>query len=129
MKYYVGLSLASGSSMDSGLAILDDSNTLILVDKLYKVNDIIHFFDNYSSLKDSKLCISLAWDRTMLEGKWRILSKPYQLVATNPNIPNQDNWTQRYTTRGAEYFKSLVEKGIEIDRFELYLQSAGDLSL
>ena len=121
MKYYVGLSLASGSSMDSGLAILDDSNTLILVDKLYKVNDIIHFFDNYSSLKDSKLCISLAWDRTMLEGKWRILSKPYQLVATNPNMPNLDNWTQRYTTRGAEYFKSLTEKGIEIDRFELYL--------
>lgn len=43
MKYYIGLSLASGSSMDSGLAIFDDSNNLIMVDKLYKMNDIMHF--------------------------------------------------------------------------------------
>lgn len=43
MKYYIGLSLASGSNMDSGLAIFDDSNNLIMVDKLYKMNDIMHF--------------------------------------------------------------------------------------
>lgn len=121
MKYYAGLSLASGSSMDSGVAVLDENNTLILVDKLYKVNDIIFFFDNYGSLKDTKICISLAWDRTLLNGKWRVLSKPYQLVASNTHMPNRENWTQRYTTRGSEYFKSLTEKGVEIDRFELYL--------
>ena len=121
MKYYAGLSLASGSSMDSGVAVLDENNTLILVDKLYKVNDIIFFFDNFSSLKDTKICISLAWDRTLLNGKWRILSKPYQLVASNTHMPNRENWTQRYATRGSEYFNSLTEKGVEIDRFELYL--------
>lgn len=121
MKYYAGLSLASGSSMDSGVAVLDENNTLILVDKLYKVNDIIFFFDNYSSLKDTKICISLAWDKTLLNGKWRVLSKPYQLVATNTHMPNRENWTQRYATRGSEYFNSLTEKGVEIDRFELYL--------
>ena len=121
MNYYVGLSLASGSSMDSGLAIMDENNTLILVDKLFTMNDIMHFFDNFSSLKQSKICISLAWDRTMLNGKWRILSKPYQLVATNPLMPNQDHWTQRYSFRGADFFNSLKEKGAEINRFELYL--------
>lgn len=121
MKYYIGLSLASGSSMDSGLAIFDDDNNLIMVDKLYKMNDIIHFFDNYSSTKDSEICVSMAWDKTMLNGKWRILSKPYQMVATNKLMPNQDNWTQRYTTRGSEYFRSLIEKGITVNRFEIYL--------
>ena len=121
MKYYIGLSLAAGSSMDSGLAIFDDYNNLIMVDKLYKMNDIIFFFDNFSSLKDSEICVSLAWDRTMLNGKWRILSKPYQLVSTNPHMPNQENWTQRFTTRGSEYFKSLTEKGASVTRFELYL--------
>ncbi len=121
MNYYVGLALASGSSMDSGLAIMDEINTLILVDKLYTMNDIIHFFENFSSLKQSKICISMAWDRTMLNGKWRILSKPYQLVATNPLMPNQDHWTQRYSFRGADFFNSLKEKGAEINRFELYL--------
>lgn len=57
----------------------------------------------------------------MLNGKWRILGKPYQLVATNPLMPNREGWTQRYSTRGCEYFKSLVEKGVEVNRFELYL--------
>ena len=121
MKYYIGLSLAAGSSMDSGLAIFDDYNNLIMVDKLYKMNDIMHFFDNYSSTKDSEICVSLAWDKTMLNGKWRILSKPYQMVSTNKLIPNQDNWTQRYATRGSEYFKSLADNGIGVNRFEIYL--------
>ena len=121
MNYYVGLSLSSGSTLDSGIAIIDEFNKLILVDKYYKMNDIIFFFENYSSLKQSKICVSMAWDRTMLEGKWRILSKPYQLVATNPHMPNQDNWTQRYATRGSDFFRELNEKGIPVSRFELYL--------
>lgn len=121
MKYYIGLSLSAGSSMDSGLAILDESNTLIMVDKLYKMNDIMYFFDNYPSTPNAEICVSLAWDKTMLNGKWRVLSKPYQMVATNPLIPNQDNWTQRYATRGSDYFKSLITKGSVVNRFELYL--------
>lgn len=121
MNYYIGLSLAASSGMDSGVAVLDESKNLILVDKLYTMNDVIHFFDNYPMLKYSKICVSLVWDRSMLNGKWRILGKPYQLVATNPLMPNREGWTYRYSTRGCEYFSSLVEKGIEINRFELYI--------
>lgn len=121
MNYYIGLALSASSGMDSGVAVLDEDNNLILVDKLYTMNDVMFFFDNYPMLKYSKICVSLVWDRTMLNGKWRILGKPYQLVATNPLMPNREGWTQRYSTRGCEYFKSLVEKGIEVDRFELYL--------
>ncbi len=121
MNYYIGLSLSASSGMDSGVAVLDEDNNLILVDKLYTMNDVMFFFDNYPMLKYSKICVSLVWDRTMLNGKWRILGKPYQLVATNPLMPNRESWTQRYSTRGCEYFKSLIEKGIEVNRFELYL--------
>lgn len=121
MKYYIGLSLSSGSSMDSGVVVMQENGDIILIDKLYKMNDVVFFFDNFSSLKNSEICISLPWDRTMLEGKWRVLSKPYQLVATNPNMPNQNNWTQRYAHRGCEYFSSLSEQGIPVTRFELYL--------
>ncbi|MCM1010706.1 MAG: hypothetical protein NC390_07525 [Fusobacterium sp.] len=121
MNYYVGLSLTAGSTMDTGLAVLDEDYNLIMVDKLYKMNDVMFFFENFSSLKQSKICVSLPWDRTLLNGKWRILSKPYQLVATNPNIKNIDNWTQRYSTRGCDFFNSLQEQGVEVNRFELYL--------
>ena len=76
MNYYIGVSLASGSSMDSGVAVISEDNKIILLDKLYKMNDIIFFFENFSSLKNSKICVSVPFDRTMLEGKWRIISKP-----------------------------------------------------
>lgn len=121
MNYYVGLSLASTSSMDSGVAVIDEDNQIITLDKLYKMNDIIYFFDNFSSLNNSKICASVPLDRTMLEGKWRILSKPYQFVATNKNIPNRDNWTQRHSTRGCEYFNELTQRGITVSRFDIYM--------
>lgn len=121
MNYYVGLSLTAGSTLDSGLAILDEDYNLIMVDKLYKMSDVVFFFENFSSLKQSKICVSLPWDRTLLNGKWRILSKPYQLVSTNEHMLNIDNWTQRYSTRGCDFFNSLIEEGIEVNRFELYL--------
>ena len=47
MNYYVGLSLASGSSMDSGVAVIDENNKIILLDKLYKMNDIIFFLKTF----------------------------------------------------------------------------------
>lgn len=121
MNYYVGLSLTAGSTLDSGLAILDEAYNLIMVDKLYKMSDVVFFFENFSSLKQSKICVSLPWDRTLLNGKWRILSKPYQLVATNEHMLNIDNWTQRYSTRGCDFFNGLIAQGVEVNRFELYL--------
>ncbi len=121
MNYYIGLSLAAGSTMDSGVAVIDENNNLIKLDKLYKMDDIIFFFENFPSLKNSKICVSVPTDKTMLEGKWRILSKPYQQVATNKNIPNRDNWTQRHSTRGSEYLKELISRGIEVYRFDVYM--------
>ena len=121
MKYYIGLAMAPVSTVESGLAVIDDDKNIILIDKLFKVKDIQFFFDNYSSLKNSTICISLPWDNSMLEGKWRILSKPYQQVSTNIHIPNRENWTQRYTKRGCEYFNELKSLGIDLIRTELYL--------
>lgn len=121
MEYYMGISMSMASTIDTGVAVIDSFGKIILIDKLFTMKDIQFFMDNYSSLKQSHIAISLPWDNSMLEGKWRILSKPYQMVRSNENMPNRDNWTQRYSTRGCEYYKSLVDKGIDICRFELYL--------
>ncbi|MDY6363856.1 MAG: hypothetical protein SPL73_03095 [Cyanobacteriota bacterium] len=121
MNFYVGLSLASSSGMDSGVAVIDENNNIITLDKLYKMNDVIHFFENFTSLKDSCICASIPLDRTMLEGKWRIFGKQYQSVATNKIIPNRDNWTQRLSTRGCEYFRELTMRGIPVTRFDIYM--------
>lgn len=124
IEYYVGLSLAPSATIETGIAVLDQNNTMILVDKFFTMKDVQYFFDNYSSLKNSKICISLPWDNTLMTGKWRILSKPYQLINTTnkQKFINVDNWTQRFSTRGCDYFSSLVEdKGADISRYDLYL--------
>lgn len=119
--YFIGLMLSSGANTESGIAILDSNNEIIHLDKLFSMQDIEHFFENFSSLKNSQICVSLPWDNSMLNGKWRILSKPYQLVNSNENFQNINNWTQRFSNRGSEYFNSLIANGAKINRFELYL--------
>lgn len=118
--YFIGLMLASGANSDSGIAILDRNNEIILLDKLFTMQDIQHFFENFSSLKNSQICISLPTDNTMLNGKWKVISKLYQIMRLNNKLPNTNNWTQRHSSRGSDYFKSLIEQGVEINRFELY---------
>ena len=122
ITHVVGLSLGPTSSIESGVAVKElSSGKLIYVDKLFSMNDISLFFENYPSIKNSIICISLPWDNTMLDGKWKVLSKSYQLINTLGNFPNKDNWTQRFSTRGCELFSKLKENGADITRFEVYL--------
>ena len=113
--------------METGVAVIDKDNQIIMVDKLFSMQDIQHFFDSFSSINDSQICVSLPWENAMINGKWRILSKPYHLVMSSDKLMNTDNWTQRYSNRGSDYFNSLIEKGAKINRFELHLtrQSLG----
>ena len=121
MNYYIGLSLSSNSTLDSGVAVIDENCNIILLDKLYKMSDVSFFLENFTSLKDSRICASIPSNKTMLDGKWRILSKPYQFVSTNKNIPNRDNWTQRNSSRGADYLTELSNRGIPVNRFDIYM--------
>ena len=122
ITHTVGLSLGATSSIESGVAVRElNSGKIIYLDKLFSMNDINLFFDNYSSLKNSCICISLPWDNTMLDGKWRVHSKQYQLIHTNEDFLNTDNWMQRFSSRGCDLFNSLKESGVDISRFEVYL--------
>ena len=123
MIYSVGLSLGASSSIESGVAVREiATGKLVYVDKLFSMSDVQLFLENYNSLKDSVICVSLPWDNTMLEGKWRVLSKPYQLINSGElQFINKDNWTQRFSSRGSELFAKLKDSGVDISRFEVYL--------
>ena len=51
-EYYVGMSLSPASTIETGVVVLDENNTLILVDKLFSMNVVQFFFENFSSLKN-----------------------------------------------------------------------------
>lgn len=122
ITHLVGLSLGPSSSIESGVAVREvATGKIIYLDKLFSMNDISLFFENYVSLKNSIICASLPWDNTMLEGKWRVLSKPYQLIHSGAEFANVDNWMQRFSTRGCELLSSLKEQGIDVSRYEIYL--------
>ena len=123
ITHAVGLSLGASSSIESGVAVRDLSNgQLIHVDKLFSMNDVQLFFDNYNSLKNSVICVSLPWDNTMLEGKWRVLSKQYQLIHNDEDMfLNRDNWMQRFSPRGCELLTNMSKEGVKVFRYEVYL--------
>lgn len=120
-EYYIGMSLSPASTIETGVVVLDENNTLILVDKLFSMNDVQFFFDNFSSLKQSKVCVSLPWDNTLMTGKWRILSKPYQMVTTHKGFRNNEDWLDRYSYRGCDCLNKLISNGIDVKRFDLYM--------
>lgn len=119
--YYIGLMLASSANSDSGVAVINKDNEIVFVDKLFTMKDVEFFFENFSNLSQARICISLPTDNTMLNGKWRVLSKFYQLLGFEKKMLNKNNWTQRYSTRGCELFNNLTEKNIAINRYELFL--------
>ena len=122
ITHTIGLSLGANSSVESGVVVREvATGKLIYVDKLFSMSDVALFFENYSNIKNTIVCVSLPWDITMLEGKWRVLSKPYQMIHENDRFINKDNWMQRFTTRGSELFAELHSKGVDINRFEIYL--------
>lgn len=122
ITHAVGISLAPNSSIETGVAVRElASGKIIYLDKLFSMSDIELFFENYTNLKNSVFCVSLPWDNTMLEGKWRVLSKPYQFIHELGNFPNKDNWMRRFSPRGSELFLQLKESGVNISRFEVYL--------
>ena len=122
ITHAVGISLAPNSSTESGVAVRElYTNKLIYMDKLFSISDVELFFNNYNNLKNSIICVSLPWDNTMLEGKWRILSKPYQLIHEHGNFHNKDNWMERFSSRGSDLLLNLSKNGAEIYRYEVYL--------
>lgn len=118
-NFFIGLSLTNSSNYDSGVVVLDENLQIVLLDKLYSNEDIQTFFNNFNSLSNSVVAITLPSDNSMLDGKWRIQSKNYKAISEGFEI-NNNNWTKRLSTRGCEIFGELKLEGFEIFRYFNY---------
>ena len=119
-SFFVGLSMGSNSANETGVAVLDKDFKIISLDKLHSMADISHYFDILVGKQDSIISASIPENPTMINGKWKLLSREYQFIRTNEHLMNNDKWADRFSTRGCECFNHLKEQGIEIYRFDLY---------
>ena len=115
-QFFIGLSLAPNQNYDSGIAVINKNNEIILLDKLYSDEDIEFFFKNFNSIENSIIAVSLAQDTSLLDGKWRMSAKNYKELSDNFRI-NANNWTNRLTPRCSRFFYHLHLEGNPIFRY------------
>lgn len=117
--FFVGITLANSSNTESGICVLDSNLDIVTLDKLYSMTDVQFFIDNFPGKQNAVFLVSLPDNPAMLSTKWRVQSKPYQLVNTNRLMKNRDEWCNRLSNRGCDYFLELKNKGLDIFRFDV----------
>lgn len=116
---FIGISLSGVSTMESAVAVLDSNLKIIMLDKLFSMSDVKYFLDNFAGLKNAVVLISVPENETMIGSKWKYNSRTYDIVNMEEKIQNRDEWANRFSTRGSDYFKELNKNGIELYRFDI----------
>ncbi len=116
---FIGISLSSTSTSESAAAILDKDLKIITLDKLFSMQDVQYFIDNLPGKRNSIILVSIPENETLINSKWKYNSRCYQPVNLNSPIKNRDNWADRFSTRGCEYFEEVKAKDIDIFRFDI----------
>lgn len=127
--YFAGISLGSSSTNETGVAIIDRNLNIITLDKLFSMEDVRFFFKRMVGKQNAIINIALPENPQMLNAKWKLTSREYQLVQSSNLINHDSDWIQRYSHRGCDFFKELKEQGIDIFRYDIHeLKSSLSLS-
>lgn len=127
--FFVGISLGSNSTNETGVAILDKNLKIITLDKLFSMEDVRFFLKRMVGKQNAIINIALPENPQMLNAKWKLISREYQLIQSSELINHDSDWIQRYSHRGCDHFMELKEHGIDIFRYDIHeLKSALGLS-
>ncbi len=116
---FIGISLSGLSTIESAVAVLNSDLKVITLDKLFSMNDVKYFIDNFPGKQNSVILVSIPENEIMISTKWKYCSRTYHPVNLNSHMINRDDWTNRFSSRGSDYFKMLSDKGVDIFRFDV----------
>ena len=116
---FIGISLGGLSTTESAVAVVDRNQHIVMLDKLFSMSDVKYFIDNWAGKQNSIILISVPENEVMLSNKWKYNSRTYVPVNLDNKMMNRDGWTNRFATRGSEYFKELYESGLDVYRFDV----------
>ncbi len=121
---FIGLSIGSDSSNESGIAVIDRDLNLIKSDKAYQLSELKTIIANFSLLappENTIMCVDLPKNIMMLNGRWRIESKQTQVLTSNTIDPGKNPpWKKRYSDRGAELCNYFSALGMDVYRYNPY---------
>ena len=117
-NFFLGLSLSNSSNYDSSICVLDRNSKIMLLDKFYFTQDIDLFFKTSPYMHNSVLVVSVPYDNSLLEGKWRIHSKNYKMLGDYFKI-NRQKWTKRLSNRLSESILTLSNHGAKVFRCDI----------
>jgi len=115
---FIGVSMASSATSETGIAVLDTDLNLLKVDKGYNVNEIKLCINNISHKNSSIICVDLPKNSTMLNGKWRIEGRSNQPLKVNSAC--KGDWTERFSDRGVDLCSGLKSEGYDVFRYNCY---------
>ncbi len=118
---FIGLSIGSAGSTESGVAVIDRDLNLVKTDKVYNLSEIKQVVSNIAPFENSILCVDLPKNIMLLTGKWRIESKQTQVLALK-NIEGSPKalWKKRYSDRGSELCHYFKNNGMDVFRYNSY---------
>lgn len=116
---FIGIALGGVSTMESAVAVIDNNMHIIMLDKLFSMNDVKYFLDNFAGKSNAVIMVSVPENEIMLSSKWKYNSRTYDLVNFDKKMINKEDWTNRFATRGSEYFKELRAAGYDVFRFDV----------
>ncbi len=114
---FIGITIGESASSDSGICVLNKENEIIKIDKAYSIEELTDCVNKIAGKKNSVICIDMPEYYEMLEGKWRIVNKTIKPLNLNGIYHGKDNWTSRYSDRGADFYRKLVENGYNVYRY------------
>lgn len=117
-SFFIGVALSNSSNYDSSICVLDRNSNIILLDKFYYSQDIDYFFENSPYTSRSIILASAPQENKMLDGKWRIHSKNYQVLGEHFKV-NRNNWTNRISKRCSDTFLKLKDRGLNVLRCDI----------
>ena len=109
--FFVGISLGSNSTNETGVAVLDRNLKIITLDKLFSMEDVRFFLKRLVGKQNAIINIALPENPQMLNAKWKLISREYQLIQSSELINHESDWIQRYSHRGCDHFLELKEQG------------------
>ena len=119
-QLFVGISLGSAVTAESGIAVIDRNMHLVRIDKAFNLNDIQAYIKALSPAENLILCVDLPKNTNIVTNKWRYEAKNTQALRLRGLDFAKLSWTERFSDRGLELCNSLNSLGADVYRYSCY---------